>query len=226
MLHDCAATRRAPPIGTLNIVCGATNGRVSCCSTQRGASQRPRRRAICGNRSRDRGQARPFRLLGLTATARQIPDRLHIGVLRVGRQRPLHEPQRGDAVDQRVVELAVEGEPAVAEALDEVGFPQWAVPVEQTAVPPRGQLEQLADPTRRRQRRTPHVIVDVDVIWVVVGPCHVRDSAERPGGVLAEGGLKVPIGDQRVAQFPGELRPGSLWRLEKLQTADVHRMLA
>src|SRR5215212_11662377 len=31
--HDCAATRRAPPIGTLNIVLGARNGRVSCCST-------------------------------------------------------------------------------------------------------------------------------------------------------------------------------------------------
>src|ERR1700760_462810 len=29
--HDCAATRRAPPIGTLNIVFGARNGRVSCC---------------------------------------------------------------------------------------------------------------------------------------------------------------------------------------------------
>ena len=31
--HDCAATRRAPPIGTLNIVLGARNGRVSCCSS-------------------------------------------------------------------------------------------------------------------------------------------------------------------------------------------------
>src|SRR6476661_1606895 len=30
--HDCAATRRAPPIGTLNIVFGARNGRVNCCS--------------------------------------------------------------------------------------------------------------------------------------------------------------------------------------------------
>ncbi len=30
--HDCAATRRAPPIGTLNIVLGARNGSVSCCS--------------------------------------------------------------------------------------------------------------------------------------------------------------------------------------------------
>src|SRR5262245_36833844 len=30
--HDCAATRRAPPIGTLNIVLGARNGRVNCWS--------------------------------------------------------------------------------------------------------------------------------------------------------------------------------------------------
>src|SRR6201995_2071956 len=33
MPHDWAATRRAPPIGTLNMVRGAANGRVSCCST-------------------------------------------------------------------------------------------------------------------------------------------------------------------------------------------------
>ena len=125
-----------------------------------------------------------------------------------------------------MVELAVEGEPAVAQSLDEVGFPQRAVSVEQAAVPPRGQLEQLADPSRRGQRRTSHVIVDVDVIGVVVGPCDVGDSAERPGRVLPESGLKVAIGDERVADFSGELRPGALRRLEKLQSADVHRVLA
>ena len=53
---------------------------------------------------------------------------------RVGRQRPLHQPHRRHTVDQRVVELAVEGEPAVVQALDEVGLPQRAVPVEQAAV--------------------------------------------------------------------------------------------
>src|SRR5881275_2971816 len=31
--HDCAATRRAPPIGTLNTVLGARNGKVNCCSS-------------------------------------------------------------------------------------------------------------------------------------------------------------------------------------------------
>ena len=30
--HDCAAQRRAPPIGTFNMVLGARNGNVSCCS--------------------------------------------------------------------------------------------------------------------------------------------------------------------------------------------------
>ncbi len=33
MLQDWAATRRAPPIGTLSMVRGAANGNVSCCST-------------------------------------------------------------------------------------------------------------------------------------------------------------------------------------------------
>src|ERR1700742_4811189 len=31
--HDCAAHRRAPPMGTLSMVRGAANGSVSCCST-------------------------------------------------------------------------------------------------------------------------------------------------------------------------------------------------
>ncbi len=125
-----------------------------------------------------------------------------------------------------MVEFAVEGESAIAQPLDEVGFPQRAVSVEQTAVPPRGQLQQLADPPRRGQRRAPHVIVDVDVIRVVIGPRDVGDSAERPGRVFPEGGLEVAIGDQRVADLTGKVRPGALWGLEKLQSADVHWVLA
>ena len=194
---------------------------------QRGAGQRPRRRAKCRNRSRQLGDSLGrFDFSAARVASGQIPDRLHVGVLGVGRQRPLHELQRGDTVDQRVVELAVEGEPAVVQPLDEVRFPQRAVSVEQAAVPPRGQLEQLADPSRRRQRRAPHVIVDVDVIRVVVGPRDVGDSAERPGRVLPEGGLEIAIGDQSVVDFPDELRPGALWRLEQLQSADVHGVLA
>jgi hypothetical protein len=44
--------------------------------------------------------------------------------------------------------------------------------------------------------------------------------------MFPEGGLKVAIGDERVADITGKLRPGALWRLEKLQSTDVHRMLA
>ncbi len=46
--------------------------------------------------------------------------------------------------------LGVHREAAVVEALDQMGFPQRAMPVEQAAVQPRGQLEQLADSPRRR----------------------------------------------------------------------------
>ena len=73
-------------------------------------------------------------------------------------------------VDQRVVHLAVHGEPAVVQPLHHVQLPQRAVPIEQAGVQPGGQLEQLADPSRRRQRRAPNVVVDVDVGVVVVGP--------------------------------------------------------
>ena len=52
-------------------------------------------------------------------------------------------PQRRDAVDQRVVRLEVDGEPAVVEALDQVHLPQRTVPVEQGGVQPRAQREQL-----------------------------------------------------------------------------------
>ena len=125
-----------------------------------------------------------------------------------------------------MVELAVEGEPAVVETLDEVRFPERTVPVQQTAVPPRGQLEQFADPPWSRQRRAPHVIVDVDIIGVVVGPRDAGEPAENQRGPLAEGGLEVAIGDHRVVDVADEVRPCALRRLEQLQPADVHRVLA
>ena len=47
-----------------------------------------------------------------------------------------------------MVDLGVDRKAAVFEALDEARLPQRPVPVEQRAVQPRRQLEQLADAAR------------------------------------------------------------------------------
>ena len=224
--HDWAA--HAPRAADPDVEHGARRGerQGQLLFHQRGAGQRPCRRSKRRNgfgRLPQRLQPGPD---GRMAAARQTPDWPQLRIIRIGRQCALHQLQHGHTVDQRVVELAVEGEPTVVQPLDEVCLPQRAVPVEQAAVQQRGQLEQIADPPRRRQRRAPHVVVDVDVIRVVVGPSNVGESADNPGRSLAEGGLEIAVGDQSVVGLPGELRSGALRRLEQLQAADVHGVLA
>ena len=135
--HDCAATRRAPPIGTFNMVRGAPKGRVNCCSSNAAranasvdgasAATDPTVRVIICSRD------------GLSASAglalgRQIPRNADRVVIRVGRQRALRQLQRRDPVDQRMVKLHVHGEPIVVQSLDQMGLPQRAVPIEQGAM--------------------------------------------------------------------------------------------
>ena len=70
------------------------------------------------------------------------------------------------------------------------------------------------------------MIVDVDVIRIVVSPRNVGESADDPGESLAKGGLEFAVGGQGGGGFPDEIRPGALRRLEQLQAADVHGVLA
>ena len=170
--HDCAATRRAPPIGTLNIVLGARNGSVSCCSSSAAlatdsvegarAATDPTVPVIDCSADRDW----PWSLL--LALRPERPRHPHLAVVGVRRHRPDREALGGDAVEQRVVDLGVHREAAVVEALDEARLPQRPVPVEQGAVQPRrrargdrGPGRDAAAPTGaggsrcRRRRRTP-----------------------------------------------------------------------
>lgn len=161
---------------------------------------------------------------GLAAAFGQRPGRADLEVVGVARQGALHQLLRGHAVDQGVVHLGVDGEPAVLEAFDDVCLPQRAMPVQQAAVPPRGQLEQFAHPARRRQRRAPDVVVDVDVR--VVGPAQVGDPADELRRVFAERGLEIRLCHQLFVEVPDEVSTGALRRLVQLQPADVHRMFA
>ena len=123
-----------------------------------------------------------------------------------------------------MVDLRVDGVAPVSRALDHMRFPQRPVAVEQGAVQPGGQFQQLPDPSRRGQGGAAHVILDVD--FVVEFPCHVGESAERLGRTLAESRLDVPARQHRFIGLQNELRSGAVRRREHLQTADVHRVLA
>ena len=80
--------------------------------------------------------------------------------------------QRRHAVDQRLMRLGVEGDAVLGQALDQVHLPQRPRLVQRPRGQPGDQLVQLLVAARRRQRRAPDVIGDVEV--AVVDP-------HRPG---------------------------------------------
>src|ERR1700687_4936313 len=95
---------------------------------------------------------------GCPALGRQIPGHSQLGVVGVSRQGALRQLQRRYTVDQGMVKLDVDREAAVVEALDKVGLPQWAMPVEQRAMQTRRQLKQVADAARGRERGPGEVV--------------------------------------------------------------------
>jgi len=112
------------------------------------------------------------------------------------------------------MELDVDREPAVLQALDEIRLPQRAVPVEQCAVQPRRQLQEIPHPTRTRQGRVAHVVVHVH--FVVERPGQVADAAEDGGWMLAERRLEVGAFDHRLVEVADEVGTGVAGRLEQL----------
>ena len=97
------------------------------------------------------------------------------------RHHALQQPHRRDAVDQRVVHLRVERDPAVAQPLDQVGLPQRSLAGQPGAVQPRAQLQQLADAARPGQGAVPEVVLEVEVVVLGPGPLPGRgDAAGRP----------------------------------------------
>ncbi len=133
----------------------------------------------------------------------------------------LAEVDRRDAVDQDLVGLREQRDAAVLETLDEVDLPQRAVGVEPARHDARGQVAQLVEGARTRQRGAAYVVGEVEVL--VVDPDGVGQAARDAAYVLAvarhERDPVVDVGQQRVVV---EVRVG---RVEDLQRGVVHRRL-
>ena len=123
-----------------------------------------------------------------------------------------------------MVHLRVDREASILEALDHMCFPERTMPIEQIAVQPGGQLQQLAHPSRRRQGGPPYVVAEVDV--VVRRPPEVRECAVKRHGTLTKYRCHVAALQHRLVGVAdkGGSRVGG--RGEQLQCADVQRMLA
>ena len=78
----------------------------------------------------------------------------------------LAEVDGGDAVDQHLVGLGEDREPALLQPLDQVDLPERAVPVELARHDPGGQLAELVHRPRARQRRAAYVVGQVEVVVV------------------------------------------------------------
>ena len=111
--------------------------------------------------------------------------------------------------------LREQGHPAVLEPLDEVDLPQRAVGVEPARHDPRGQLAELVEGARTRERGAAYVVGEVEVL--VVDPDRVgqaaRDRGVRAGGSGARtrsGRRCAPAGRRsRSPSRPGRRSRGS-----------------
>jgi hypothetical protein len=68
-----------------------------------------------------------------------------------------------DSVGNTVMEFHQDRPPAVGETFDDPAFPQRAIPIETPLHHVGNQPEQRAVVTRMRNRRTPHMVQDVEV---------------------------------------------------------------
>ena len=59
--------------------------------------------------------------------------------------------------------LRVHRETSVVQPFDDMGLPQWTMPIEHPGMQPRSQFEKFPDPTGTGQCRVPNVVVEFDV---------------------------------------------------------------
>ena len=122
-------------------------------------------------------------------------------------------------VDQDLVGLRQDREPAALDALDEVHLPQRTVPVEPARQDPAGQVPQLVDRPRPRQRGASYVVGQVEVL--VVGPHRVgQPSRDRAQPLAVARHERDAVADQRDEPVVVEARRR---RLEDLEGRVVHR---
>ena len=131
------------------------------------------------------------------------------------RHHALQQPHRRDAVDERVVDLRVDRDPAVAQALDQVRLPQRPLAGQPGAVQPRAELEQLADPARLGQRAVPHVVLDVELRRPRPRPTGRRCLSERCRALEEQRRDLVHV-EHLLVEVPGVVASRALRLLEQL----------
>lgn len=155
---------------------------------------------------------------------RQVPrDTCLVGV-RIGVQGAMQETKSRHTVHQRMVQFRIHREPSAFDTFDEVHLPQRTVTVEERAVQPGDQREQVGRPPGRRERRVPYVVFEVHL--VVDGPPEVAQAGHRVPGPLAEH-LVDHLGLEELRVQVGHvIRPRALRWGEHFERSHVHRMLS
>jgi hypothetical protein len=128
----------------------------------------------------------------------------------------LGDVDAGDAVDERVMGLADEGEAALLQALDHPDLPQRLRAIELLGEDAPGEAQELILGAGLRQRRVTHVVLDREAR--VVDPERAAGAGGRDRQLLAIAGHEV----QPRAQGIEELRVQRRWALEERHTSDVH----
>ena len=123
-----------------------------------------------------------------------------------------------------MVDLAVERDAAVGQALDDVQLPHRAMPIERRTVLGGDVAQQLADAARPRQHDAPDVMLEVELL--VVDPAHGAHEVHRRRRPLAEQFVDVGGGLERLVELHPEVVAGVLRGHEQLQSPDVHGVLA
>jgi hypothetical protein len=122
-----------------------------------------------------------------------------------------------------VVQLRVHRDPAVGQALDDVGLPQRTLAGEHLAVQARDELEELADPAGFRQCAVPHVVLDVEL--GVLGPDPLAQAPQRAYRLLEEQRGDLLGVQAGLVELAGEVGSGIGRLLEELEAGDVHRLV-
>ena len=94
----------------------------------------------------------------------RAPQGRRVEVVPTSRHRALQHAQPGESVYQRMMHLEVDSETVFLKALDYVVLPQRAIEVHRIAVQSRDQHAEFTLSARVRQRRVPHVVLQIEVI--------------------------------------------------------------
>ncbi len=155
---------------------------------------------------------------------RQVPRNPRLGGIRIGIERAVQQTKASHTVHQRMVQFRVHREPSTFDPLDEVHLPQWPMPVEQSAVKPGHEGEQVRGPSRRGKRRVPDVVFEVDLL--VDRPPQVAEAGHGMPGAFAER-LVHHLGREELRVQVGHVvRARTLRRGEHFERSHVHRMLS